>query len=137
MKDRAKVGFEVKGSGAPITVKCPYCEVKTTVNIIATESGCKHFEDAILYKNENGALCEIESPQDKIVFCVAIFRKNGSKNPNMMMEKTGVLEETDNGFTLRVNGKFEGFIDEEDIVSAVFDDEDDEDTDFVRGDPSG
>jgi phage FluMu protein Com len=139
MKNVTKVQSMVETSLNPsITVKCPYCSVITTINRLMTEPKCKHFEDFTIFKKEPYSYCEMDEDDgnDEVRMVETTFRMNGSRYPNVTKKRTGELVETDEGFNLIIDGKFDSFVSMEQFMDILNgDDEDDEDNvQYIIGD---
>jgi hypothetical protein len=131
MKNVTKVQSRTEpGLNPSLPVSCPYCGAVTMINRLMTEPKCRHFEDFTLFKNEGNAFCEVEDPGDKVVMSEATFRLTGSRHHSIEKELSGDLIEDGEGMKLRVKGKFDSFLSQDDFEDMFFDDED---SDTVRG----
>ena len=130
MKNITKVQKRIEPKIDPtIPVRCPYCGISTAVNRILTEPQCMHFEDFMLFKLDSGTFTEIDSPDDPVVLCEAIFRFSSGRYPNIEVKRYGELILGDEGITIMANGKFEGYLSQGEFVHMTMDDED---SDYVR-----
>ncbi len=133
MKNITKVQKRIAPKIDPtIPVRCPYCGISTAVNRILTEPQCMHFEDFMLFKLDSGTFTEIDAPDDPVVLCEVVFRLSGSRHPNIEVKKYGELILSDERIKIMANGKFEGYMSQDEFIHMTMDDDEDEDCDYVR-----
>ena len=111
-----------------IPVKCPYCGKITVVNKRMTESGCNHFDDF-------EELFSMDSSDDKVEAIGSTFRAAGSRRPRVVKHVSCEIIDTEEGWKLMVDGKFDSFLSNEEMLNSWSvdgsDDEDDDDNEEV------
>ena len=103
-----------------IPVKCPYCGKITVVNKLMTESGCKHFED---YDEL------LMGSDDKVEAIGSTFRAAGSRRPRVVKHVSCEIIDTEEGWKLMVDEKFDSFLSNEEMLNSRSVDESDDDED--------
>jgi hypothetical protein len=134
MKNLSKVQTRIDGKlDLFVYVKCPYCGKFTSISRVMSSSECPHFEDYTLFKEEKSSFSEIESPDERVMMVESTFRRDGSRNLILTINRTGEVVESEEGFNLITDGKFESFLKMGDL-SEIFQDYREEDGEYIKGD---